>query len=160
MKKVRHILTFAYSYLQVILTGTVVFQTFLMYPNIFRDPPASLQLSMKFFSAVTPADFFPPFGSLVVATAIPAVVLAFRDRPAFHLLLGSVLLLLAGDGILSILYFWPLNEALFTEGLSRYNAETLKEFAVDFQHAHHLRLLTSLVSSVLAMLGLMRCRFK
>lgn len=159
MKRLAFFALFLYAYLQALMTGTVVFQTFVMYPNIFRDPPESLSLSMDFFKAVAPGDFFPPFGAAIVITGVLCLIVSFRHKKSFYYFLGSVLLLFGGDGILSILYFWPRNEILFIEGPAKHSAETLQLVAAEFYRAHYLRLLTSTLASIAAMVGLVQAAF-
>jgi uncharacterized membrane protein len=154
MKKWRYLIVFIFSYLQVIMAGTVVFQTFVMYPNIFSNPPASLELSMQFFQRVAPGDFFPPFGAALLGTGLVSLLITFRYKKVFYYLLASVLLLFIGDGILSIFYFWPRNTVLFIEGLSIHSAETLHRVAIEFERAHYFRLLTSTAASICAVIGL------
>lgn len=156
MKRLAFFALFLFTYLQVLMTGTVVFQTFVMYPNIFRNPPETLILSMDFFKAVAPGDFFPPFGATLVVTGLVCLVLSFRHKKPFYYFLASVLLLFGGDGILSVLYFWPRNTILFVEGLEKHSAETLQHVAVEFYRAHYLRLLTSTLASLAAMIGLVK----
>jgi uncharacterized membrane protein len=156
MKKPVFLLISLFAYLQVLLTGTVVFQTFVMYPNIFRDPPASLSLSMNFFKEVTPGDFFPPFGTSIILAGILCLIFSYRFRNVFYYLLASVLILFGGDGVLSILYLWPLNTLLFVEGLEKHTSETLQMAAAEFTRVHYIRLLTSIMSSVLALTGLIK----
>lgn len=156
MGKYVFVIVFVYAYLQLIMTGTIVFQTFVMYPNIFRDPPASLELSMQFFSAVAPGDFFPPFGAAIVVTGIISLLLSFRYKKAFWYLLASVIFLFMGDGILSILYFWPRNTILFVEGLQKHSIATLQKVAAEFYWAHFARLFTSAAASIFALIGLLR----
>jgi hypothetical protein len=156
MKSYRLVFVFIYVYLQVIMTGTIVFQTFVMYPNIFMDPPASLQLSMQFFKAVTPGDFFPPFGGAIVLTGSVALLVSFRVKKVFRYLLASVVFLFLGDGVLSILYFWPRNTILFVEGIQKHSAETLQQVSKEFYRAHFVRLFTSSAASFCALIGLLR----
>lgn len=156
MKRFIFLTVFLYAYLQALMTGTVVFQTFVMYPNIFRETPESLQLTMDFFRAVSPADFFPYFGSVLIAAGTLSLILTFRDKKSFYYLLASVLLLFTGDGIFSVLYFWPRNTILFTEGLRKHSAETLQHVAVEFYRWHYLRLLVSALASIAAITGLLK----
>jgi uncharacterized membrane protein len=140
------------------MTGTIVFQTFVMYPNIFVSPPESLQLSMQFFSTITPGDFFPVFGSTIVTTGILCLLVSYKFKVSFYWFLTSVLLLFVGDGILSVLYFWPLNQMLFVEGTEQHSVEALRIAARDFHNAHYIRLFTSILASISAMFGLLRSR--
>ena len=63
MKKLQR-LTFpivtAYLWVMMVLFGAIVMETFMVYPNVFADPPASLELAMDFMAVSGPSDFFPP----------------------------------------------------------------------------------------------------
>src|SRR3712207_7412585 len=39
-----------YLWTMMILLGAIVLETFMVYPNIFHDPPASLALAMEFLA--------------------------------------------------------------------------------------------------------------
>ena len=54
-----------YLWVMMILLGAIVLETFMVYPNIFHDPPRSLEIGLEFMSVRAPSDFFPPFGSLL-----------------------------------------------------------------------------------------------
>ena len=53
-----------YLWTMMILLGAMVLETFMVYPNIFHDPPRSLELAMEFMAVRGPDDFFPPLGFL------------------------------------------------------------------------------------------------
>ena len=52
-----------YLWTMMILLGAIVLETFMVYPNIFHDPPRTLELAMEFLAVRGPADFFRPSGS-------------------------------------------------------------------------------------------------
>src|SRR5215203_1253383 len=52
----------AYLWVMMILLGAIVMETFMVYPNVFHDPPRSLELGLQFMSVRAPSDFFPPLG--------------------------------------------------------------------------------------------------
>jgi hypothetical protein len=54
----------AYLWVMMILLGAIVMETFMVYPNVFHDPPRSLELGLQFMSVRAPSDFFPPLGFL------------------------------------------------------------------------------------------------
>jgi len=53
-----------YLWVMMILFGAIVMETFMVYPNVFHDPPRSLELGLEFMSVRAPSDFFPPLGFL------------------------------------------------------------------------------------------------
>ena len=70
----------AYLWLMMILLGSIVLETFMVYPNIFHDPPKSLTTALEFMAVRAPSDFYPPLGflswvfgaaSLVAAWPVP-----------------------------------------------------------------------------------------
>ena len=59
--------------------GGVAAETVMLYPNIFRDPPASLQQAREFVVVAGPSDYFPPLGAATVLTALLSTVLTWRE---------------------------------------------------------------------------------
>ena len=51
-----------YLWLMMITLGTIVLETFMVYPNIFYNPPESFKAGLDFMKVVTPHDFFPKLG--------------------------------------------------------------------------------------------------
>src|SRR5690625_5528971 len=78
--------TTGYLWVMMILLGAIVLETFMIYPNIFSDPPQSLDLSMEFLSVRGPSDFFPPLGLLswVLGTASLLLSAKVRGRSEEH----------------------------------------------------------------------------
>lgn len=54
----------AYVWVVMILLGAIVFETFIVYPNIFHNVPESLQTSMDFIVVAGPSDFSHLWGCL------------------------------------------------------------------------------------------------
>jgi len=50
----------AYLWIMMVLLGAIVLETFMLYPNIYADPPRTLELGMDFLSVRAPNDFLPP----------------------------------------------------------------------------------------------------
>ena len=128
----------AYLWTMMILLGAILLETFMVYPNIFHDPPASLEVAMEFMSVRAPSDFFPPFGLLTWITGLAALVLTWRVKAARYWILCS-LLMVAGEGVASMLLFWPRNEIMFIEGTAVHPADVLRQVALEFQRLHWLR---------------------
>lgn len=146
----------AYVWAVMILLGAIVFETFILYPNIFHQVPESLQMSMDFLVVSDPSDFFPPVGMLAVVLGISSVVLCWRVEDVRAWLLASVFLLVIGLFVLSVFFFWPRNTIMFEEGVAVHSVEVLKQTAWEFQVGHWVRLGTSVATSVLAFIGMMR----
>lgn len=148
--------TLAYLWLVMIHLGALVFETFIVYPNIFHDVPHSLETSMTFMAIRGPADFFPPVGFLSLLLGLGSVILGWRVRSARYWLLGSVLAIIFGEFLLSVVYFWPRNEIMFVEGVDVHSAAYLQQIAREFQIGHWLRFASSIVVSALAFVGFLR----
>lgn len=125
------------SYLWVMMTlfGAIVMETFMVYPNIFANPPDSLALTMEFFAVTGPNDFFPPLGLASWVVGAAALVVCWRERRARWWMLLSLAMICA-EGIVSILYFWPRNEIMFVEGSSMHPPEYLRQVAQEFETWH------------------------
>jgi uncharacterized membrane protein len=141
-----------YLWTMMILLGAVVLETFMVYPNIFHDPPRSLELAMAFLSVRGPADVFPPLGFVSWVTGAAALLLVWRSQSARWWILLSLLMIVA-DGLVSILFFWPRNEIMFVEGAAVHSAEVLRQTAREFQTLHWLRLAFNAASAVFAFVG-------
>ena len=83
--------TTGYLWVMMILLGAIVLETFMVYPNVFSDPPRSLEQSMEVLSVRGPSDFFPPLGLLSWALGAASLLLSARVRGARVWLLVSLL---------------------------------------------------------------------
>lgn len=156
----RRNLTFAFqlSYVWVIMTlfGAIVFETLVIYPDIFHDVPTSFEVGMAFMSVRGPHDFFPPIGMLSLGTGIGAVATGWRLKASRNWFLGSVLLVLFGEFLLSVFFFWPRNTIMFEQGAAVHSIAVLKQTAREFQVGHWVRVGTSALASLLAFVGLLK----
>lgn len=139
-----------YVWVAMVAFGGILVETIVIYPNVFHDPPASLARAVGFFEVTGPADLFPPMGALTVALAVASAALLWRVRPARPWVLASLASLLVGEFLFSVLYFWPRNEIMFTEGIAVHSAEVLRRTAVEFETGHWVRLAVSGLTAVLA----------
>jgi hypothetical protein len=154
----RHVtsaVTLIYLWVMMILSGSVVLETFMIYPNIFHDPPRSLELAKEFMAVRAPSDFFPPLGFLSWVTGLGSLILGWRVRPARYWIAASLLMMVA-DGLFSMLYFWPRNTIMFTEGTDVHPAAFIKQTAREFQALHWARLAFSLAGSALSFTGFLK----
>lgn len=158
MKGERIAFAFALAYLWVVLIhlGALVFETFVIYPNIFHDVPQSLETAMAFMVVRGPSDFFGPVGMLSLLLGIGSVIVGWRVRSARYWLLGSVILIAAGEFLLSAVYFWPRNTIMFVEGTNVHSAAHLQRTAREFQTGHWLRFAASVVASGSAFVGFLK----
>ncbi len=146
----------AYLWVMMILLGAIVLETFMIYPNVFADPPASLEVAMDFMSASAPNDFFPPLGFLSWVLGAGALVLCWRVEAARWWIAFSLAMMVC-EGVASMLYFWPRNEIMFVEGSEVHSAEYLKQVAREFETWHwRSRLGFNALAAVSAFVGFLR----
>jgi hypothetical protein len=119
----------------MVLFGAIVLETFMVYPNVFADPPESLELAMDFLSVRGPNDFFPPLGFLSWVFGAASLVLCWRVKAARWWILFSLAMIVC-EGLASMLYFWPRNEIMFVEGAEVHSAEYLEQVAREFETWH------------------------
>ncbi len=141
-----------YLWTMMILLGAIVLETFMVYPNIFHDPPDSLALAMEFMAVQAPNDFFPPLGFLSWVASAGALALGWHVRPARWWILLSVLMIV-GEGVVSMLFMWPRNEIMFVEGTAVHSTEVLRQTAREFQTLQWSRLAFNAVSAASIFMG-------
>ena len=146
----------AYSWVTMIAFGAILTETIILYPNIFHDPPASLEEADRFFSQAGPGDFFRPLGAATIVLAVATVALLRHHRAARGWAGASLFTLVAGEFAFSALYFWPRNTIMFDEGPAVHSTEVLQQAAVEFETGHWVRLAISGVTAVLAFVALFR----
>lgn len=125
----------AYLWVMMVLFGAIVLETFMVYPNVFADPPESLSLTIEFLAVSGPSDFFPPLGFATWVFGAGALALSWPVKAARWWVLFSLAMIVC-EGVASILYFWPRNEIMFVEGLEVHSAEYLKQVAREFEAWH------------------------
>ena len=144
-----------YLWVMMILLGSIVLETFMIYPNIFRDPPASFAVALDFMSVRAPNDFFPPLGFVSWVSGVAALILGWRVKSARYWILGS-LLMIVGEGVASMTLFWPRNTIMFIEGPAVHSAEFLRQTAREFETLHWLRVAFNAVGSALIFTGFLK----
>ena len=146
----------AYLWVMMVLFGAIVLETFMIYPNVFADPPQSLELAMDFLSVSGPSDFFPPLGFATWVFGAGALVLSWPVKAARWWILFSLAMIVC-EGLASILYFWPRNEITFVEGPAVHSAEYLKQVAREFETWHwRSRMGFNALAAVSAFVGFLR----
>jgi hypothetical protein len=145
----------SFLWIMMILLGSIVLETFMVYPNIFHNPPASLALALNFMQERAPNDFFPPLGFLSWVTGLGALILGWRVKSARYWILASVLMII-GEGVASITLFWPRNTIMFVEGPAVHSAEFLRQTAQEFVTLHWLRLIFNLLGSIFIFTGFLK----
>ncbi len=157
MKKIQGVtfwIILAYLWVMILL-GAIVMETFMVYPNIFHDPPRSLKLGMEFMSVRAPSDFFPLLSFLSWVTGSGALILGWRVRAARWWILLSLLMIVC-EGLFSMAFFWPRNEIMFTEGTAVHSAKFLRQTAQEFQTLHWARVAFNVAASVSIFVGFLK----
>ena len=153
--QITFVILLAYLWIMMILLGSIVIETFMIYPNIFHNPPESFETALKFMSVRAPNDFFPPLGFLSWVTGATAVLLSWPFKSARPWVIASVLMIV-GEGLASMTLFWPRNTIMFIEGTALHSAEFLRQTAQEFQTLHWLRVGFNLASSIFIFTGFLK----
>jgi uncharacterized membrane protein len=156
MKRMLPLLTVtSHLWVQWIILGSILLNTFMVYPNIFHDIPNSLNTAMDFMKVASPHTYFPPLGFASWVTGVAAILFSWRYKSARYLIIGSVIMMFA-EGAASILWEWPRNEIMFIEGTAMHSAEVLQQTYNEFILVHWFRLLCNIVGSILIFIGFLR----
>lgn len=94
----------AYVWLMMILLGSIMLETFVVYPNIFHDPPASLMTALALMKLRAPSDFSPPFGFLGWVLGAASTIAVWRTRLPRRWMLLSLSMILC-EGLVSMAFF-------------------------------------------------------
>ncbi|GHJ54347.1 hypothetical protein Nm8I071_36540 [Nonomuraea sp. TT08I-71] len=136
--------------------GGVAAETVMLYPNIFGDPPTSLDLAREFLVNGGPHDYFPPLGAAVVLSSVAATLLTWPDRRLRWYVAGATLVFLVCEFLFSAVFFWPRNEIMFVDPPGTHSAEYLRQVAHEFVAGHWVRFVGGAVTAVLAFTALLR----
>lgn len=153
--KLKFAIVATYHWVLMIFLGAITFETLILYPNIFRNAPASLEQAVEFMK-IGPGDFFPPVGMTMLLAGAASVILTWRDRTVRYWLLASVLIILFGEFLFSALFFWPRNTIMFVEGSAVHSADVLRRTAREFEALHWVRLGLCLPASAFSFVGLLK----
>jgi hypothetical protein len=148
----------AYLWILMMISGGILFETLIVYPNIFYDVPQSLEDGLEFMTVTTPREFFVITGILAMITGIGSLVLMARRRIKWSIYwtLSSLIIFMLGKYLFSYIFFWPLNTILFIEGTIMHSTSYLKQISPEFYTGQWLRLAASEISSILSFIGLLR----
>ncbi|SCK28089.1 DUF1772 domain-containing protein [Streptomyces sp. WMMB 322] len=136
--------------------GGVAAETVMLYPNIFGDPPESLDRAREFMVRGGPSDYFPPLGAAVALSSVAATVLTWGDRRLRWWVAAAACTFLACEFLFSAVFFWPRNEIMFVDPAGTHSAEYLRQVAGEFVAGHRVRLAGGAVTSVLAFTAFVR----
>jgi Domain of unknown function (DUF1772) len=135
--------------------GGVAAETVMLYPNIFGDPPASLDRARGFLVAGGPSDYFPPLGATVVLSCLAATALTWQHRRLRWWVLGASAVYVACEFLFSVLFFWPRNEIMFSDPVGTHSVGYLRQVAEEFVTGHWVRLGGGAVTAALAFVALL-----
>ena len=146
----------AYVWLMMMLLGSIMLETFMVYPNIFHDPPASLTTALSFMKERAPSGFYPPLGFLSWVLGAASAIAVWRTPLARRWMLLSLSMIVC-EGLLSMAFFWPRNTILFVEGPAVHSPDVLRQVALEFQRLHWLRVACNVVASSAACASFLAC---
>jgi hypothetical protein len=152
LQRLTYPVVLVYLWVMMLLLGAILLETFMIYPNIFRNAPESLAYASGFFSEASPATFFRPLGMLSWAVGIAAVGLSWPVGNVRRWVALSLLCIVA-DGVASMLFFWPRNTIMFVEGSAMHSPDVLRQTAAQFEQLHWLRVAFNAASAVFAFIG-------
>jgi hypothetical protein len=148
-----------YFWMMMILLGSIVLETFMVYPNVFYNPPESFRAGLEFMRVRTPHDFYPPLGFCTWLLGGASLVAAWRIPSARRWIVASLAMIIA-EGLFSMLFFWPRNAIMFVEGPAVHSAAVLRATAEQFQRLHWARVALNVAGSAAifkAFLAYYRC---
>ena len=155
MQRITFVVLLTYLWAMMILLGSLVLETFMIYPNIFHNAPDRFGIALQFMSVTGPSDYFRPFGMASVLLGVLAVLAGWRISSARWWVVASLLMILC-EGVSSMLFFWPRNTILFVEGAAVHSVEVLRQTAQEFELWHWSRLAFNAASAVFIFIGFLR----
>ena len=154
-QRIRFGIILTYLWIMMILLGSIVMETFLIYPNVFYDPPRSFEVALAFMQVRTPSDFFPPLGFLSWVTGTGAIAASWPTRTARYWIVASVAMIVC-EGVFSMVFFWPRNTIMFVEGPAVHTTEVLRQTAREFQSLHWGRVAFNAASAGFIFVGFLK----
>ncbi|MFC9894724.1 hypothetical protein ACFVMC_13630 [Nocardia sp. NPDC127579] len=140
-----------YATLAALVFAVTAAETIFLYPNMFRDVPQSLALSDEFLTVVDIGGVMRPMGAVMTVSALIAIAVALWARQARRWLAASLVFLVSGQFLLSILYQWPRAD-IIGEHEQRPVAE-IESAVTEFLVGHGFRIAASLATAVLAIVA-------
>ncbi|MEF7563715.1 hypothetical protein V4V35_11940 [Bacillus infantis] len=154
-KKVGYYTVLSHLWIQWIILGSILLNTFMVYPNIFHNVPFSLEQSMDWMAVASPHTYFPPLGFVSILTGVLAGIFVWKVKSARKwVLLGLLAIIL--EGAASILFEWPRNEIMFIEGADLHSIEFLKQTVKEFKIVHWFRVICNILGSLFIFVGFIK----
>ena len=98
----------------MVFFGGLLCETFILYPNVFHERPSlpSTQRWRSWLSEVPATSWRLPvcFG---VLTGVGSLIFGWRVKSMRSGILASVVIILVGEILFSVAYFWPRNTIMF-----------------------------------------------
>ncbi|MFG3618937.1 hypothetical protein [Nocardia sp. NPDC047654] len=145
-----------YAVVALFVFAAAASETWLLYPNIFRDIPDSLALTEDFMSVVAVGDVMRPLGAVMLVSALIACAVSVRYRIARRLLATSLAALVGGQFLLSILYLWPRGSILFDDR-HQYTLNEIERAAHEFQVGQYVRIVAAGLAALTAVAAATDC---
>ncbi|SEH51061.1 hypothetical protein SAMN05192559_101916 [Halobacillus karajensis] len=142
-------------WIQFIMLGSMLLNTFMVYPNIFYDIPHSFEVGLTFMEVASPHTYFPPIGLMSILTGLLAFLFVWPYKKE-RLWVGVSMFMIILEGAASIIFEWPRNEIMFIEGASVHSVEFLKQTAREFLVVHGFRVLCNVAGSIFIFVGLLK----
>lgn len=145
-----------YAGMQIFVLGALLSETILLYPNVFRDIPASFDDTLAFLQVTDPGAVFPPLGALTMVVGFIALGLTWRAHGTRSWLVVSLIAFILGNAVMSILFAWPRNEIMFDQGVTMHSIAYLEQVVGEFMLVHAVRIVASALASVSATIGFLK----
>ena len=142
----------AYAAVAFFVFAAATVETALLYPNIFRDIPESLESTQEFMSVVAVGDVMRPLGAAMLLSGLLACAVSVRFRLARCWSFASLLALISGQFLLSILYLWPRATVLFDDR-HRHTANEIERAATEFEIGQIFRITAAALAALFAVLA-------
>jgi len=145
----------AYAVVAFFVFSAAAAETVLLYPNILRDVPESLQMTQDFMSVIGVGDVMRPLGGLMMVSALIAAAASVRYRIARVWVAASVAALLSGQFLLSITYLWPRATILFDHRAEHTLAE-IERAAEEFLVGQYFRIAAAGLAALFAVIAALK----
>ncbi|OIU71676.1 hypothetical protein [Rossellomorea aquimaris] len=154
-KKVGYYSVLSHLWIQWIMLGGILLNTFMVYPNIFHNVPETLESSMDWMQIASPHTYFPPLGFVSILTGVLAGIFVWKVKPARKWVLFSLLAIIL-EGAASIVFEWPRNEIMFIKGADVHSVEFLKQTVKEFKIVHWFRVMCNIFGSLFIFIGFIK----
>ncbi len=144
-----------YGFCATTFFGATLFDVVVLYPNVFANIPASLELTSEYLTVANPGTLFPRVGQATLLAGVVAVVLNWRVPGARNLLLLSLAILFGGTYLITGLFFNRRNEILFLEGATQHSTADLRAVAREFLSVNWVRVAVVFIAPWLAQAALL-----